>query len=73
MSKGDISITYVIKGEVGQDNRLAVKTWSQVGYKADNIRFMLDGTRFKSLMVIKQYQDPQTITVEGKGNGHGVA
>ncbi|MBK0007162.1 SpoIID/LytB domain-containing protein [Bacillus sp. S35] len=74
MSKGDISVTYVIKGEVDQANKLAVKTWSQVGYKADNIRFMLDGTRFKSLMVTKQYQDPsaQTITIEGKGNGHGV-
>lgn len=74
MSKGDISVTYVMKGEVDQDNKLAVKTWSKVGYKADNIRFMLDGTRFKSLMVTKQYQDPsaQTITIEGKGNGHGV-
>jgi len=72
MSKGDISVTYVMKGEVDQDNKLAVKTWSRVGDKADNIRFMLDGMRFKSLMVIKQYQDSQTITVEGKGNGHGV-
>ncbi|WP_394548942.1 SpoIID/LytB domain-containing protein [Priestia aryabhattai] len=72
MSKGDISVTYVMKGEVDQDNKLMVKTWNRVGDKADNIRFMLDGMRFKSLMVIKQYQDPQTITVEGKGNGHGV-
>jgi SpoIID/LytB domain protein len=72
MSKGDISVTYVMKGEVDQDNKLAVKIWDRVGDKADNIRFMLDGMRFKSLMVIKQYQDPQTITVEGKGNGHGV-
>ncbi|WP_129706808.1 SpoIID/LytB domain-containing protein [Priestia megaterium] len=72
MSKGDISVTYVTKGEVDQDNKLAVKTWDRIGDKADNIRFMLDGMRFKSLMVIKQYQDPQTITVEGKGNGHGV-
>jgi hypothetical protein len=72
MSKGNISVTYVMKGEVDQENKLAVKTWDRVGDKADNIRFMLDGMRFKSLMVIKQYQDPQTITVEGKGNGHGV-
>ncbi|MBQ4867822.1 SpoIID/LytB domain-containing protein [Priestia megaterium] len=72
MSKGDISVTYVMKGEVDQDNKLAVKTWDRVGEKADNIRFMLDGTRFKSLMITKQYPDTQTITIEGKGNGHGV-
>ncbi|MEK1831879.1 Ig-like domain-containing protein [Priestia megaterium] len=72
MSKGDISVTYVMKGEVDQDNKLAVKTWSKVGYKADNIRFMLDGIRFKSLMVTNQKADTQTITIEGKGNGHGV-
>ncbi|PFL00543.1 hypothetical protein COJ01_14180 [Priestia megaterium] len=72
MSKGDISVTYVMKGEVGQDNKLAVKTWSRTGDKADNIRFMLDGIRFKSLMVTNQKADTQTITIEGKGNGHGV-
>ncbi|MEN3780823.1 SpoIID/LytB domain-containing protein [Priestia megaterium] len=72
MSKGDISVTYVIKGEVDQDNKLAVKTWSRVGDKADNIRFMLDGIRFKSLIVTNQKTDTQTITIEGKGNGHGV-
>ncbi|MGI1812059.1 SpoIID/LytB domain-containing protein [Priestia sp. TGN 0903] len=72
MSKGDISVTYVMKGEVDQDNKLAVKTWNRIGDKADNIRFMLDGTRFKSLMITKQYPDTQTITIEGKGNGHGV-
>ncbi|MEH7590581.1 SpoIID/LytB domain-containing protein [Priestia megaterium] len=72
MSKGDISVTYVMKGEVDQDNKLAVKTWSRVGDKADNIRFMLDGIRFKSLMVTNQKADTQTITIEGKGNGHGV-
>lgn len=72
MSKGDISVTYVMKGEVDQDNKLAVKTWSRTGDKADNIRFMLDGIRFKSLMVTNQKVDTQTITIEGKGNGHGV-
>ncbi|MED3941475.1 SpoIID/LytB domain-containing protein [Priestia megaterium] len=72
MSKGDISVTYVIKSEVDQDNKLAVKTWSRTGDKADNIRFMLDGIRFKSLMVTNQKADTQTITIEGKGNGHGV-
>ncbi|MGG0031186.1 SpoIID/LytB domain-containing protein [Priestia megaterium] len=72
MSKGDISVTYVMKGEVDQDNKLAVKTWSRVGDKADNIRFMLDGIRFKSLMVTKQDPQGETITIEGKGNGHGV-
>jgi len=72
MSKGDISVTYVVKGEVDQDNKLAVKTWNRVGEKADNIRFMLDGTRFKSLMVTKQDPIGETITIEGKGNGHGV-
>ncbi|WP_099330689.1 SpoIID/LytB domain-containing protein [Priestia aryabhattai] len=72
MSKGDISVTYVMKGEVDQDNKLAVKTWSRTGDKADNIRFMLDGIRFKSLMVTNQKADTQTITIEGKGNGHGV-
>ncbi|PGT51015.1 hypothetical protein COD13_25635 [Priestia megaterium] len=72
MSKGDISVTYVMKGEVDQDNKLAVKTWNRVGDKADNIRFMLDGIRFKSLMVTNQKADTQTITIEGKGNGHGV-
>ncbi|WP_340597921.1 SpoIID/LytB domain-containing protein [Priestia megaterium] len=72
MSKGDISVTYVMKGEVDQDNKLAVKTWSRVGDKADNIRFMLDGIRFKSLIVTNQKADTQTITIEGKGNGHGV-
>ncbi|MGG0331027.1 SpoIID/LytB domain-containing protein [Priestia megaterium] len=72
MSKGDISVTYVIKGEVDQDNKLAVKTWSRTGDKADNIRFMLDGTRFKSLMITKQDPLGDTITIEGKGNGHGV-
>ncbi|AWD66018.1 hypothetical protein C2I28_13645 [Priestia megaterium] len=72
MSKGDISVTYVMKGEVDQDKKLAVKTWSRTGDKADNIRFMLDGIRFKSLMVTNQKADTQTITIEGKGNGHGV-
>ncbi|UPK49067.1 SpoIID/LytB domain-containing protein [Bacillus sp. H8-1] len=72
MSKGDISVTYVMKGEVDQDNKLAVKTWSRTGDKADNIRFMLDGIRFKSLMVTNQKADTQIITIEGKGNGHGV-
>ncbi|MFP3664214.1 SpoIID/LytB domain-containing protein [Priestia sp. SIMBA_032] len=72
MSKGDISVTYVMKGEVDQDNKLAVKTWSRVGDKADNIRFMLDGIHFKSLIVTNQKTDTQTITIEGKGNGHGV-
>jgi SpoIID/LytB domain protein len=72
MSKGDISVAYVMKGEVDQDNKLAVKTWNRVGDKADNIRFMLDGIRFKSLMVTNQKADTQTITIEGKGNGHGV-
>ncbi|WP_143256305.1 SpoIID/LytB domain-containing protein [Priestia aryabhattai] len=72
MSKGDISVTYLMKGEVDQDNKLAVETWSRTGDKADNIRFMLDGVRFKSLMVTNQKADTQTITIEGKGNGHGV-
>src|SRR6478735_1993516 len=72
MSKGDISVTYVMKGEVDQDNKLAVKTWSRTGDKADNIRFMLDGTLFKSLMLTKQDPLGDTITIEGKGNGHGV-
>lgn len=72
MSKGDISVTYVMKGQVDPDNKLAVKTWSRTGDKADNIRFMLDGIRFKSLMVTNQKADTQTITIEGKGNGHGV-
>ncbi len=72
MSKGDISVTYVMKGQVNQDNKLAVKTWSRTGDKADNIRFMLDGTRFKSLMITKQDPSADTITIEGKGNGHGV-
>ncbi|MDC7763001.1 SpoIID/LytB domain-containing protein [Priestia aryabhattai] len=72
MSKGDISVTYVMKGEVGQDNKLAVKTWSRTGDKADNVRFMLDGIRFKSLMITKQDPSGDTITIEGKGNGHGV-
>jgi SpoIID/LytB domain protein len=53
MSKGDISVTYVVNGEVDQDNKLMVKTWNRVGEKADNIRFMLDGIRFKSLMITK--------------------
>lgn len=71
-SKGDISVIYMIKDEVDQDNKLIIKIWGLVGEKADNIRAMLDGTRFKSLMITNQKADSQTITIEGKGNGHRV-
>ncbi|MDI3092395.1 hypothetical protein QJ133_14815 [Priestia megaterium] len=69
VSKGDISVIYMIKDEVDQDNKLIIKIWRLVGEKADNIRAMLDGTRFKSLMITNQKADSQTITIEGKGNG----
>jgi SpoIID/LytB domain protein len=72
VSKGDIGVTYIIKDEVDQDNKLTVKIWGLVGEKADNIRAMLDSTRFKSLMITNQKADSQTITIQGEGNGHGV-
>ncbi|MHC8970666.1 SpoIID/LytB domain-containing protein [Priestia aryabhattai] len=72
MSKGDLSVSYITKGDFDQSGKLAVRSWDVVGTKADTIRMMLDGTRFKSLIITNQKADDTTITIEGKGNGHGV-
>ncbi|NNV07232.1 SpoIID/LytB domain-containing protein [Geobacillus sp. C56-T2] len=72
VSKGDIAIDYIAKGDTDNDGALAVRRLELIGVPAAKIRALIGNRVILSYLVTEVKETDRSITVSGKGDGHGV-
>ncbi|MGP3560274.1 SpoIID/LytB domain-containing protein [Geobacillus sp. BK01] len=72
VSKGDIAIEYITKGDVKGDGTLAIRRLEFIGAPAAKIRALIGNRVMLSYLVTEVTETETSITVKGKGDGHGV-
>lgn len=72
VSKGDIAIEYITKGDTNKDGTLAVRRLEFTGIPAAKIRALIGNRVILSYLITEVKETDRSITVKGKGDGHGV-
>ncbi|UOY91147.1 SpoIID/LytB domain-containing protein [Ectobacillus sp. JY-23] len=72
VTKGDISITYIIKDQFDSAGKLSVQQLNFTGTTAAKIRAIIGNRVILSYLVTEAAENEATITIKGNGDGHGV-
>lgn len=72
MSKGDISIEFFVKDVVNQNGELILQKVEYKNTTASRIRAMIGNRVILSYLISNTNETPESITISGLGDGHGV-
>ncbi|MFS2168956.1 Ig-like domain-containing protein [Priestia megaterium] len=72
VTKGAITVDYLVKGDVDSSQKLVVHHLELTGLTSTKLKSMLNSRAMLSLLVTETNETSTSTTFNGKGNGHGV-
>ncbi|MFE4041453.1 MULTISPECIES: Ig-like domain-containing protein [Priestia] len=72
VTKGDISVKYIVKNEVDKNGNIEEKQWDLIGSSAGTINYLITEGGIGSKYVTDINDDGTSIVIKGKGFGHGI-
>ncbi|KWU59149.1 Ig-like domain-containing protein [Priestia megaterium] len=72
VTKGDISVKYIVKNEFDKNGSIEEKQWDLNGSSAGTINYLITEGGIGSKYVIDISDDGTSIIIKGKGFGHGI-
>ena len=72
MTKGAITVDYLVKGDVDSSQKLVVHHLELKDLTSTKLKSMLNSRAMLSLLVTETNETSTSTTFNGKGNGHGV-
>ncbi|MCU7765341.1 Ig-like domain-containing protein [Priestia megaterium] len=72
VTKGDISVKYIVKNEFDKNGNIEEKQWDLIGSSAGTINYLITEGGIGSKYVTDINDDGTSIIIKGKGFGHGI-
>lgn len=72
VTKGDISVKYIVKNEFDKNGNIEEKQWNLIGSSAGTINYLITEGGIGSKYVTDINDDGTSIIIKGKGFGHGI-
>ncbi|PEU59990.1 hypothetical protein CN395_15240 [Priestia megaterium] len=72
VTKGDISVKYIVKNEFDKNGNIEEKQWDLIGSSAGTINYLITEGGIGSKYVADINDDGTSIIIKGKGFGHGI-
>ncbi|MGW9098532.1 Ig-like domain-containing protein [Priestia megaterium] len=72
VTKGDISVKYIVKNEFDKNGNIEEKQWDLIGSSAGTINYLITEGGIGSKYVEDINDDGTSIIIKGKGFGHGI-
>ncbi|MFE0299513.1 Ig-like domain-containing protein [Priestia megaterium] len=72
VTKGDISVKYIVKNEFDKNGNVEEKQWDLIGSSAGTINYLITEGGIGSKYVTDINDDGTSIIIKGKGFGHGI-
>lgn len=72
VTKGDISVKYIVKNEFDKNGNIEEKQWNLIGSSAGTINYLITEGGIGSKYVTEINDDGTSIIIKGKGFGHGI-
>ncbi|WP_230931960.1 Ig-like domain-containing protein [Priestia sp. TSO9] len=72
VTKGDISVKYIVKNEFDKNGNIEEKQWDLIGSSAGTINYLITEGGIGSKYVTDINDDGTSIVIKGKGFGHGI-
>lgn len=72
VTKGDISVKYIVKNEFDKKENIEEKQWDLIGSSAGTINYLITEGGIASKYVTDIDDNGTSIVIKGKGSGHGI-
>ncbi|WP_280170433.1 SpoIID/LytB domain-containing protein [Priestia megaterium] len=72
VTKGDISVKYIVKNEFDKNGNIEEKQWDLIGSSAGTINYLITEGGIGSKYVTDIDDNGTFIVIKGKGSGHGI-
>lgn len=72
VTKGDISVKYIVKNEFDKNGNIEEKQWDLIGSSAGTINYLITEGGIGSKYVTDIDDNGTSIVIKGKGSGHGI-
>jgi len=72
VTKGDISVKYIVKNEFDKNGNIEEKQWDLIGSSAGTINYLITEGGIGNKYVIDIDDNGTSIVIKGKGSGHGI-
>ncbi|MEW4209495.1 SpoIID/LytB domain-containing protein [Priestia megaterium] len=72
VTKGDISVKYIVKNEFDKNGNIEEKQWDLIGSSAGTINYLITEGGIPNKYVTDIDDNGTSIVIKGKGSGHGI-
>lgn len=72
VTKGDISVKYIVKNEFDRNGNVEEKQWDLIGSPAKKINYLITEGGIPNKYVTDIDDNGTSIVIKGKGSGHGI-